>query len=108
MNSFHQGGENSSRIASHKAELRREERFTDKKSFNISSLQTDYLNLDSSSGFGINSESTNNAQTKCTICGGVNNSVEKCFKRIRQEKEKYCVAGASNKKTNGTDTSKMF
>ena len=55
---------------------------------NISSLQTDYLNLDSSSGFGRNSEIANNVQTQCTFCGGTNYSAEKCFKGIRQEKEK--------------------
>ena len=49
LDNFHQGGKYSARIASHQAELRREEKFTDQKSLNISSLQTDYLNLDSSS-----------------------------------------------------------
>ena len=55
---------------------------------NISSLQTDYLNLDSSSGFGRNIERANAVQIKCTFCGGTNHSAEKCFKRIRKEKEK--------------------
>ena len=49
MDNFHQGGKYSARIASHQAELRREENFSEQKSLNISSLQTDYLNLDSSS-----------------------------------------------------------
>ena len=35
---FHQGGKYSARIASHQAELRREETFTDQKSLKISSL----------------------------------------------------------------------
>ena len=48
MDNFHQGEKYSAQIASHKAELRREDKFTDKKCLNISSLQTDYLNLDSS------------------------------------------------------------
>ena len=52
MDNFHQGGKYSAQIASHQAELRREEKFTDQRSLNISSLQTDYLNLDSSSSFG--------------------------------------------------------
>ena len=56
LDKFHQGGKYSAQIASHQAELRREENFTDQKSLNISSLQTDYLNLDSSSGSGGNSE----------------------------------------------------
>ena len=51
LDNFHQGGKYSSQIASHQAELRREEKFTDQKSLNILSLQTDYLNIDSSSGF---------------------------------------------------------
>ena len=41
LDNFHQGGKYSAQIASHQAELRREERFTDQKSLNISSLQTD-------------------------------------------------------------------
>ena len=46
LDNFYQGGKYSAQIASHQAELRREEKYTDKKSLNISSLQTDYLNLD--------------------------------------------------------------
>ena len=42
LDNFHQGGKYSAQIA------RREEKITDKKVLNISSLQTDYLNLDSS------------------------------------------------------------
>ena len=86
LDNFHQGGKNSAQIASHQAELRREETFTDQKSLNIPSLQTDYLSMDSSSGFVKNSERANNVQTKCTFCGGTDYSAEKCFKRIRQEK----------------------
>ena len=48
LDNFHQGGKYSAQINSHQAEFRREEKFTAKKSLNISSLQTDYLNLDSS------------------------------------------------------------
>ena len=81
---------------SHQAELRREENFTDHKSLNISSLHTDYLNMYSSSGFGRNSERANTVQTKCICFGGVNQSAEKCFKRITQEKEKACAAGVSD------------
>ena len=57
LDNFEQGGKYSAQIASHQAELRREGKFTDKKSLKISSLQTDYLNLDSSSGFGRDSDS---------------------------------------------------
>ena len=56
MDNFHQGGKYSSQIANLQAELRREEKFTDQKSLKISSLQTDYLNLDSRSGYSRHSE----------------------------------------------------
>ena len=50
-----------------------------------------------------NSERANTFQTRCTFCEGVNNSSEKCFKRIRQEKEKARAAGDSdNRKTERT------
>ena len=64
LDNFKQGGKYSAQIASHQAELRREEKFTDQKSLNISSLQTDYLNLESSSGSNRNSERAHYAQTK--------------------------------------------
>ena len=51
LDNFEEGGKYSAQIASHQVELRRKENFIDKKSLNISSLQTDYLNLDISSGF---------------------------------------------------------
>ena len=94
LDNFHQGGKYSAQIYSHQAELRREEKFKDQKSLNISNLQTDYLNLDRRSGFGRNSERANTVQTKCTFCGSVNHYTEKYFKSIRQEKEKARAAGA--------------
>ena len=54
LDNFHQGEKYSDQIASHQAELRRKENVTDQKSLSISSLQTDYLNLDSRSGCGRN------------------------------------------------------
>ena len=93
LDNFHQGGKYSARISNHQADLRRKEKITDQKSLNISSLQTDYLNLDNSSGFGRKSEIANTVQTKFTFCGGTNHSAEKCFKTIRQEKEKARAAG---------------
>ena len=96
MDNFHQGRKYSTQIASHQAELRREEKFTDQKSLNISSLQTDYLCLDSSSGFGRNSEIAHDVQKKCTFCGGTNHSAEKCFKGIRKEKVKSCAVDAQD------------
>ena len=59
LDNFHQGGKYYAQIASHQAELRREGRFTDHKYLYISSLQTGYLNLDSSSGCGRNSDRAN-------------------------------------------------
>ena len=50
LDNFCQGGKYSAQIASHQAELRSKEKVTDQKSLKISSLQTDYLNIDSSSG----------------------------------------------------------
>ena len=52
LDKFHQGGKYSAQIASHQAELIREVNFTDQIFLSISSLQTDYLNLDISSGSG--------------------------------------------------------
>ena len=62
------------------------------------SLQTDYLNLDSSSYCGGNNERENIVHTKCTFCGGANNSAEKCFKRIRKEKGKSRIVGDLEKR----------
>ena len=42
LENFRQGGKYSAQIESHQTELRREETFTDQRSLNISSLQTDY------------------------------------------------------------------
>ena len=103
MGNFHQSGKYSDQISSHQAELRREETFTDQKSLNISSLQTDYLTIDSSSGFGRNSERAHVVQTKCTFCGDKNHSAEMFFKRIRKEKEKARAFDVSdNRRTERT------
>ena len=76
LDNFQQGGKHSAQIASHQEELRREEKFTYQKSLNISSLKADYLNLDSSSGIGRDSERAHAVRTKCKFCGGTNHSVE--------------------------------
>ena len=104
LGNFYQGGKYSAQIASHQVELRREEKFTDKKSLNISSLHTDYLNLDSSSsGSIIHSERSHSVQAKCTFCGGINHSVEKCFKTVRKDKEKdHAVDVTSNRQMERT------
>ena len=73
--------------------------YPDQKCLNISSLQTEYLNIDSSqSGSSKHNEKANSVKAKCTYCGLTNHSVEKCFKNIRKEKEKARSAGASSKK----------
>ena len=74
LDNFHQGGKYTAQIASHQAELRREKTFTDQKSLSITSLHTDYLNLDISSVPGRNNERANIVQTKCTFYGGSNHS----------------------------------
>ena len=48
LNNFQQSEKYSAQLASHQTELRREEKYPDQKYLNISSLQTEYLNLDSS------------------------------------------------------------
>ena len=98
LDNFHQDGKYSAQMASHQSELRREKNYTDQKDLSISSLQTDYLNLDSISGCVRNSERANTVQIKCTFCGGANHCTEKCFKRIRQANEKSCSSGASDNK----------
>ena len=68
LDNFEEGGKYSAQIASHHSELRREEPFTDKKLLKSSSLQNDYLNIDSSSGFDRDSERAHDVQTECTFC----------------------------------------
>ena len=69
----------------------------------ISSLQTDDVNLDRSSGFGKDSERTHAVQTYCTFCGGNNYSAEQFFKRTRKEKKKSrAVDVSSNRKMERT------
>ena len=76
LDNFHQGGKYSAELAHQQAEFRREEKFTDTESLNISSLQADYLNLDSSSSFGRNSDRAHTVHTKCNFCGGTNYSAK--------------------------------
>ena len=96
LDNFHQSGKYSAQLASHQAELRGGEKYPDQKCLNISSLQKDDLNIDNSlSVYSIHNENTNSAQTKFTYCGLNNHSVEKCFKKIRKEKQKARSAGTS-------------
>ena len=88
--------------------MRREENFTDQKSLNISSLQTDYLNIDGSSGFGTDNKRAHAVQTECTFCGGVSHSAEQCFKRIRKEKEKARAGDVSDNRRTERTPRKFF
>ena len=74
LDNFRQGGNYTAQIASHQAELRREVNFTGQNSLFIASLQTNYLNLDSSSNYGMNNEILNIVHTRCAFCGGDNRS----------------------------------
>ena len=68
LDDFHQSGKYSAQLASHQAELRREGKYPDQKCLNISYLQTDYMNLDSSvSGYNRHNEIAHYVQTKCTF-----------------------------------------
>ena len=69
----------------------REETLTDQKHLSISSLQTDYLNLES--GSGRNNEKENLDRVKCNFCGG-SHQKEKCLKK-GQDREKTRMAGDS-------------
>ena len=99
QDNFHKSGKYSAQLASHQAELRREEKYPDQKCLNISSLQTEYLNIESSqSGSSKHNEKANSAKAKCTYFGLTNHSVGRCFKKIRKEKKKARSDGASSNK----------
>ena len=66
--------------------VNKRENLTDQKSLSILSLQTDYLNIDNSSGSSLNNKRENLVKTKCTFCGAANHSAETCFKRLRNDK----------------------
>ena len=76
---------------------------------NISFLQTDYLNLDSSSSHSSrHNERAHYVQIKCTFCRLNNHSAEKYFKRIRQEKDKACAVDVSSNKNSERLPQKFF
>ena len=97
LDNFHQSGKYSAQLPSHQAELRTEEKFPDQSNLKISSLQTYYLDTDNSiSGSSRHNERSHSVQKKCTFCGLNNHSAGKCFKSIRQEKEKSRAVGISS------------
>ena len=108
LDNFHQGGKYSAQIASHQVELRREEKFTGQKYVSVSSLQTDYLNLDIRSGFGRDIERANNVQTKCTFFGVTNPSAEKRFQNNQTEKGKISCGWSFGQQTKGSDTLEIY
>ena len=59
LDNFHQGGKYTAHIDRNQSELRREVIFTDHKYLSITSLQTDYLNIESSSVSGRKHEREN-------------------------------------------------
>ena len=67
LDELHQGGKYITQIASHQEQFRREENFTDQKSLSVTSLNTDYLNIESSSGSGKINERESLVQTKFTL-----------------------------------------
>ena len=64
LDNFHQSEKYCTQLAIHQAELKIENIFTDKKSLCISSQNIEYLNFDSTSGYGINNERANLVPTK--------------------------------------------
>ena len=59
LDNFHQGGKYIAKMARQREELRRKGKFIDQKSLSITSLKTDYLNLERISGSDINNEKEN-------------------------------------------------
>ena len=59
VNNFHQGGKYIAQIASDQEELLIEGKYTELKYLSITSIYTDYINLDGSSGFCKNNEKSN-------------------------------------------------
>ena len=108
MDNFHQGGEYTAQIVSHQEELNREENFTDQKYLSISFLQTDDINIYSSSSFGRNSERANTVQTKCNWVDVLITLQKHIFKSTRKEKEKARADGDLGKQTNGMYASEIF
>ena len=109
LDNFQQSRKYSSQLASHQAELRREEKYPDQKCLNISSSQTEYLNLDSSiSGYSKHNEKANSVQTKCTYCGLSNHYVEKCFKNTRKEKRESSFCWYFIQQKFGSSSSEML
>ena len=88
LDNFHQDGKYTARISNHQAELRRGKNVTDQKYLSITFLQTDYLNLDSSSGSGRNKERANIVHKRSLfveVLTILQKNASKGYKRIRKK-----------------------
>ena len=100
LDNFQQSGKYSAQLASHQEELRREEKYPDQICLNISSLQTEYLNLDSSqSGYSKNNEKANSVKAKCNYCGLSNHSVLSCLEVWPPRFQSLLIMGWCSSKT---------
>ena len=76
---------------------------------NIYSLQTDYLNIESSSSRSSrDSEGSQSVQAKCVFRRGNNHSAEKYFKRIIKEKKKARAVDVSSNRNTERPPRKCF
>ena len=91
LDNFHQGGKYISQIESRQAELIREERYNDQKSLSITYPQTDYLNIDSSSGH--KKRENKYCSEKFTFCRGTKHYAETFILIIRKDKQKAHAVG---------------
>ena len=103
----HQGGIYSTQIASHQEKLRREEQFNDKKYLSTSALQADYLNMDSSSGSGRNSEREKMFR-QSAILVEVLITLQKNVSKGSDRKKKNSCGWLFGKQTWGIHSSQMF
>ena len=90
LDNFHQGGKYIAQISSHQEELRREEKLTNQNFLSITSIQTDYLNLSSSSCSGRNNERANLAQKNARFVEVLTILQRFCFKDKKVERKSLC------------------
>ena len=107
LDKFCQGGKYTAEIAIHQAELRREVKFTGPKILCITSLHTDYLYLYMSSGSVRNNEKENIFRQNALFLEELT-IMQKIYKRIRKDKEKYCATGDSDRQWTERTPRKCF
>ena len=81
LDNFRQGGKYSAQIASPQEVLRREVKFTYQEYLSVTSLQTYYLNLDSSSGSFRDNERSNLVQKNTLFVEVLTNLRKNALKR---------------------------